>query len=166
VKEVTLGAYEHQDLPFEKLVEELQPERSLSHSPLFQVMFILQHIAGQRLTIPGLIFEPLEIENRTVKYDLTLLMEETENGFIGSFEYNIDLFEAASITRMAGHFNSLLEGIAVNPDKRRSELRVMSGAERHQLWVGWNNTQAAYAVDRCMHHLFEAQAEKSPDATA
>ena len=107
VREMTLGAYAHQDLPFEKLVEELQPERSLSHSPLFQVMFVLQNTPSASLTFEGLSTSPVRIEAETAKFDLTLSMHEEAEGFKGALEYSADLFEAGTITRIAGHFHTL-----------------------------------------------------------
>ncbi|MHC5816299.1 MAG: condensation domain-containing protein, partial [Nostoc sp.] len=115
VREVALGAYTNQDLPFEQLVEKLQPERNLSQTPLFQVMFQLQNTLTTTLELPGLTLSPLEFDKETAKFDLTLSMVEVKQGLIGTLEYNIDLFNAATITQMLGHFQSLLEGIVVNP---------------------------------------------------
>lgn len=167
VRKVTLGAYAHQDLPFEKLVEELQPERSLSYNPLFQVMFILQNAPMHSLDLPGLILTPIEgTYNKTAKFDLTLSMEETEQGLRGSWEYNTDLFDDATITRMLGHFQTLLEGIVANPDRRLSDLPLLTAAERHQLLVEWNNTQTDYPQESLVHQLLEAEVDRTPDAVA
>ena len=166
VRETALDAYAHQDFPFEKLVEELQPQRSLSHAPLFQVMFVLQNAMMEKLELSGLTITPLELEDVTANLDLTLSMEETEAGLIGSWEYNRDLFDAATIQQMVGHFQTLLEGIVVNQQQRLSELPLLSEEERHQLLFEWNNTQREYSEEQCIHQLFEAQVERTPDAIA
>ena len=171
IKELALGANVHQDLPFEKLVEELKPERDLSMSPLFQVMFVLQNAPGKALELSGLTLNPLEIDNETAKFDLTLSMIEAEDGLKGSMEYNTDLFEEATITRMLGHFQILLEGIVADPEQRLSNLPLLDEGERHQLLVEWNDTQTNYAdlpsvKDSSIHELFEAQVERTPDAVA
>ncbi|MEH2123776.1 amino acid adenylation domain-containing protein [Nostoc sp.] len=166
VRQVALNAYAHQDVPFEQVVEALQPERNLSYSPLFQVMFVLQNTPPGKLELPGLTLTPLEIENPTAKYDLTLLMTETEQGLTASLEYNSDLFEQATITRMAKHFVTLLEGIVTNPQQRVSELPLLTQREQHQLLVEWNDTQAEYPLDKCIHQLFEEQVARTPNAVA
>ena len=166
VRKTALEAYEHQDLPFEKLVEELQPERSLSHSPLFQVMFVLQNAPSTALTFEGLSASPVRIGAETAKFDLTLSMSETVEGLRGSLQYSTDLFDGATIARMSGHLQTLLEGIAANPDQRISQLPILTQAEEHQLLVEWNDTQRSYPSDKCIHELFEMQVEKTPDAVA
>jgi amino acid adenylation domain-containing protein/non-ribosomal peptide synthase protein (TIGR01720 family) len=166
VREVTLGAYAHQDLPFEQLVEALQPERNLSHQPLFQVMFALQNAPMPALELPNLTLSSLEIESGTAKFDLTLSMEDTEQGLVGSLEYNTDLFHGTTISRMLGHFQTLLEGIVAEPDQRLSDLPLLTQPERQQLLVEWNDTQADYSKDVCIHQLFEAQSEQTPEAVA
>jgi amino acid adenylation domain-containing protein len=166
VREVALAAYAHQDVPFEQLVEALQPARELSHTPLFQVMFVLQNAPMPALEFPGLKVSPVAVENLEARFDLTLLLENTEQGLSGSWEYNSDLFDAATIARMAGHFQTLLEGIVVNPNQQLSDLPLLSADERQQLLVEWNDTEADYPVDACIHQLFEAQVERTPDAIA
>ena len=166
VREVTLSAYAHQDLPFEQLVEALGPERSLSHHPLFQVMFALENAPMPALELPDLTISSLKIESSTAKFDLTLSMEDTEQGLVGSLEYNTDLFDAATISRMLGHFQTLLEGIVNNPEQRLSDLPMLTQLERQQLLVEWNDTQVPYPKDICIHQLFEAQAEQTPEAVA
>ncbi|MBD6620278.1 amino acid adenylation domain-containing protein [Komarekiella sp. 'clone 1'] len=166
VRQVALNAYSHQDVPFEQVVEALQPERNLNYSPLFQVMFVLLNTPPGKLELPGLSLTPLEIENPTAKFDLTLLMTETKQGLSGSLEYNCDLFEKATITRMVGHFVTLLEGIVANPKERISQLPLLTQAEQHQLLVEWNDTQAKYPADKCIHQLFEAQVQRTPNAVA
>jgi amino acid adenylation domain-containing protein len=165
VREVALGAYAHQDLPFEKLVEELQPQRDLSHMPLFQVMFALQSAPTPALEFVGLKLNFLEIESTTAKFDLTLSIENTEQGLKGSWEYNTDLFDAATIKAMVAHFQNLLSSIIADPEQRLSDLPLLSEAERHQVLVEWNNTGAEYP-NLCIHQLFEAQVEQTPDAVA
>ncbi|MBF1989860.1 amino acid adenylation domain-containing protein [Fischerella thermalis] len=166
VREVTLGAYAHQDLPFERLVEELQFKRDLTHNPLFQVMFVLQNATTATIQLPELTLEELTLEKNTAKFDLTVSLSETETGLRGDIEYNTDIFNADRITRMCGHFQVLLEGIVANPQQRLSDLPLLTANEQHQLLVEWNNTEIDYPQDQCIHQLFEAQVEKTPDAVA
>ena len=163
VRDVALGAYEHQDLPFEKLVEELRPERDRTRNPLFQVMFVLQSRVPLELT--GLTVTPVVVNNQTAKFDLTLSMVEESGSLEGFFEYNTDLFDPATVKRMSDHFQILLERIVANPDQRLSELLMLGEAEREQLLVGWNATRAEYPRC-CVHELFEAQVQRTPDAVA
>ncbi len=165
VRRVALGAYAHQDLPFEQLVEALQPERDVSYTPLFQVAFILRN-ALYLEEIPGLTLSPLNVESETAQFDLSLVVEPTERGLIAAFEYNTDLFDAAAIARMLGHFQTLLLGIVANPQAKLSDLPLLTEAEKHQLLVEWNNTQVDYPQQLCIHQLFEAQVERTPDAVA
>lgn len=166
VRQVTWDAYDRQDLPLEKLVEELQPERDLSYNPLFQVMFVLQNAPNIDLKLSGLTLSFLQSENSTAMLDLTLDMYETPSGLKGEFYYNIDLFDEATINRMAEHFGNLLSGIVHNPEQLISELPLLSEAERYQLLVEWNNTQISYPKNLCFHQLFEAQVLQTPDAVA
>ncbi|MEG4838969.1 amino acid adenylation domain-containing protein [Microcoleus sp. B9-D4] len=166
VREVALGAYAHQDVPFEKLVEELQPNRDLSHSPLFQVMFAFQSASEFALELPGLSLNCQQIHSGTANFDLTLELKATATGIRGWFEYSLDLFESATIARMARHFQNLLEGIVANPSARLSDLPMLAEAERQQLLFEWNNTGVNYFQNECVHRLFEAQAAKTPDAVA
>jgi amino acid adenylation domain-containing protein len=166
VKEVALGAYTHQDTPFELLVEKIQPQRNLSHTTLFQVMFVLQNAQNSEIELPGLTLSTLESHSGTAKFDLTLDMRETEKGLVGTLDYSIDLFEPQTIQRMAGHLQTLLCGIIANPEQRLSELPLLTEDEQNQLLVGWNQTQADYPQDKCIHQLFEKQVEKTPDAVA
>ncbi|BAZ14313.1 amino acid adenylation domain-containing protein [Calothrix sp. NIES-4071] len=162
VRETTLGAYDHQDLPFEKLVEELQPERSLSHTPLFQVMFVMENTPIGKLELPGLTITPLELENITAKFDLTLSIEETASGLLCGWEYNSDLFGVTTIEQMAVHFQTLLESIVKNPLQRVAQLPLLSATEQHQLLVEWNNTGADYPLEQTFTQQFEAIVEKNP----
>ncbi|MBW4477607.1 MAG: amino acid adenylation domain-containing protein [Tolypothrix brevis GSE-NOS-MK-07-07A] len=166
VREVALGAYAHQDLPFELLVEQMQPQRSLSHAPLFQVMFVLQNAPMSGLELPGLTLTQLESDSGSAQFDLTLYMTETESGLVGSFEYNTDLFAQSSIQRMVGHLQTLLEAIVANPQRRLSDLPLLTEFEQYQLLRDWNDTEIEYPQDQCIHELFEAQVDKTPDAVA
>ncbi len=165
VRENCLGAYAHQDLPFELLVEGLHLERDLSYTPLFQVMFVLQNAPMSDIELPGLTLSALAGETQTAKFDLTLTIEESEEGYVGLWEYNTDLFDAATIARMAGHYQILLESIVAKPEQPICELPIMSAAEQHQL-VNWNDTQTDYPRDLCIHQAFERQVELTPDAIA
>jgi amino acid adenylation domain-containing protein len=168
IRETALEGYEHQDLPFEKLVEELQPERTLSHSPLFQVMFHLQNAVSESLSLSGLSMSELDTKIQTAKFDLSLSMAESEEGLIGEVNYNTDLFDAASIERMARHFEHLLEAAVTNPDQQVSRLRMLSQAERDEV-LKWNTHRdfgENPAEDRPVHLMFAAQARRTPDAVA
>ena len=166
VREVALEAQTHQDLPFEKLVEELQPERSLNQTPLFQVMFGFQNAPKRRETIPGLTVSLVEVETVTAKFDLTLSMAEGEKGITGELEYNSDLFNPGTIARLIEHFQTLLEAMVDDPDQRLTEIKILSDAELRQVLVEWNETQTDYPREQCLPHLFEAQVEQSPDSIA
>ncbi|HMG73720.1 MAG TPA: amino acid adenylation domain-containing protein, partial [Pyrinomonadaceae bacterium] len=165
VREVCLGAYSHQELPFEKLVEEIAPERNLSHTPLFQVMLSLQNVPIEEVNLPGLKLSMLETENSTTKFDLQLALGETETGVHGSLHFNTDLFERATVERLAGHLATLLESAIANPDQRIAELPLLTPAERHQLLDEWNDASQEHP-SQCLHELFERQVERAPDDTA
>jgi len=165
VREVALQAYAHQDLPFEKLVQELKPERSLSHAPLFQVLFALQNAPKSTLTLSDLNLRELPIAGQTAKFDLSLYIGETDEGLRLTFEYNTDLFNHTTIARMGRHFETLVEGAVSNPDKPLRNLPLLDDAELHRLLVEWTDTSAAYPR-RCIHELFEEQAKATPDARA
>ena len=166
VQQVTLSAYEHQDVPFEQVVEACGPQRNLNYSPLFQVMFFLQNAPMGKLELPGLTITLNEINTGTSKFDLTLLMEETPQGLVGTWEYNTDLFDQETIARMAGHFQTLLEAIVAHPQQEVWKLPLLSDAEEHQLLVRWNQTKTDYPDDQCIHQLFESQVQSTPDAVA
>ncbi|HEX7239520.1 MAG TPA: condensation domain-containing protein, partial [Longimicrobiaceae bacterium] len=165
VRETTLGAYEHQDVPFEKLVAELSPERSLSHSPLFQVVFSLQNGAAEG-TLPGLRLQPVETELESAKFDLVLGLAATPQGLLGELGYATDLFERGTALRMLGHLERILEQVAADAEVRLSALELLGEAERAQVLAEWNRTEAEYPADRCVHQLFEAQAARTPGAPA
>ncbi|HEX8151320.1 MAG TPA: amino acid adenylation domain-containing protein, partial [Pyrinomonadaceae bacterium] len=166
VREVCLGAYAHGDVPFEKLVEALQTERSLDHTPLFRVMFALQNSPLGELSLRGLRLSPVAEPGATAMFDLTLNMQEVGGEIRGSFVYDTDLFDAATVERMAGHFLTLLEGAAARPEGRVSALPLLGEAERRLLVEDLNDTRRDYPRGLCVHQLFEAQAARTPNATA
>ncbi|WNG36167.1 amino acid adenylation domain-containing protein [Archangium violaceum] len=166
VRDTTLAAYEHQDVPFEKLVEELQPQRDPSRPPLFQVMFALQNMPIPELALGGLTLSPLEFEGGISKFDLSLFMQETSQGLRGVLEYNTDLFEPATITRMAEHLQVLLSAVVASPGMPVSRLPLLPEAEKHKLLVQWNDLPLDYPREATLHELFEAQVERTPDAEA
>ncbi len=175
-RQTVLGAFSHQDTPLDLLVEKLQPERNLSHSPLFQVMFILQNahstVTGQSedryaAGPGGLAITPLAPEQATAKFDLTLFLEEWNDGLQAVWEYSTNLFEPHTVARMAGHYLTLLQSIARNPAQRIGELDLITPAERHQLLTELNATAVPYAqANLCFHQLFEEQVVRSPNAIA
>jgi aspartate racemase len=166
VREMALGAYEHQDLPFEKLVEELHPQRDMSRTPLFQIMFIVQNMPAEELQLPGLTLSSFAIERITVRFDIEIHLWEKPEGLSGRVVYNTDLFDDATIARLMGHYETLLESIVADPNKRISDVQILTNAEHRQLLIDWNNTSSKYPRDRCVHQLFEQQVEQSPDAVA
>jgi amino acid adenylation domain-containing protein len=166
VKEVAMGGYSHQDVPFEKLVEELQPERDMSHSPLFQVVFALQNAPGGRLELPDLVLDYIQSDNGTTHFDLSFLLAENEEGLCGYLEYNTALFDARTIRGYISHYRTLLESIVADPDRRLSELPLLNEAERRQLLEQWSVTRTAYPQHATIQQLFEAQAEQTPQAVA
>src|SRR5262249_9812912 len=155
-----LAAYDHQDLPFERLVEELQPERDLSHTPLFDVMFGLQNTPGSTLELPGLRAEAMQLETGIAKFDLTLIFSEDRGGLQGTLEYSTELFEPDRIDRMIGHYETLLRGIVARSEGPISDLPLLTSAEERQVLNDWNMTSTEYS-GRCVHRLFEACAESA-----
>ena len=167
VRQTTLSAYAHQDLPFEMLVEKLQLDRDLSRNPLVQVLFSLQNTPQSSSNLSGLIIEnmPLPLDVRA-RFDLEVNYWEIPGGLEGVWCYNSDLFDATTITRIGEHFQTLLQAIVANQEMRISELPLLSPAQRHQLLVEWNDTQVDYPHDLCIHELFAEQVERNPDAVA
>ncbi|MDH3604797.1 MAG: condensation domain-containing protein, partial [Candidatus Tectomicrobia bacterium] len=168
VRQVTLDAYAHQDIPFEQLVEELAVERHLSHAPLFQVMFVWFN-QSPPVMLGNMKLERLPLPAVTAKFDLTLFLgyaEETGDSLRGMIEYNTDLFERATIERMIGHFRQLLHGIATSPQQPVKQLPLLTEAERQQIVLSWNETASAYPADLCLHQLFEQQVERTPNGIA
>ena len=166
VRDLTLEAYAHQDLPFERVVEELQPARDLSRNPIFQVTFALQNAPMQELVLPGLALRTQEFESLTTRFDLECHVWDEAGGLQGFIFYSTDLFEEATIERLIEHYRNFLEEVVANPDQRVSEVQFLTEDERHKLLFEWNETQHPITRDICVHHLFEAQAAKTPDALA
>ena len=174
VRDVALEAYTHQDLPFEKLVEELDPDRDLSRNPLFQVAFALQNAPMELLTLPGLTLEPTRFESGSTRFDLEVHLWEPDHGLgslwqshsglSGFISYSTDLFDRDRIERLVGHFQTLLEGIVANPDARLSELPLLTPLEHQQF--SELQTDAQCSNDRCFHQIFEAQVQSAPEAIA
>ncbi len=165
-REMALGAYAHQDMPFEKLVEEIQPERSLNRQALFQVMFVLHNAPSTALEIAGLSIDAMRVHNNTAKFDLLFSIREEHEGLRCVMEYSTDLFDDATVTRMLGHYETLLRGIVADANRRISELPLLTEVEEHQLLVEWNETRADYSFDQLIHQLVEAQVERTPDNVA
>src|SRR2546425_681719 len=157
MREVCLDAFAHQDLPFERLVEELRPSRDLSRNPLFQVMFALQNAPQQPLELPGVTLRPLDLGRSTALVELTLHVWETAAGLSASFEYASELFEESTIARMAAHWRSLLEGMIASPERRVGQLPLLSAEERRRLVVEWKQTAGEYPRNACAHELFETE---------
>ncbi|HEX6291348.1 MAG TPA: amino acid adenylation domain-containing protein, partial [Herpetosiphonaceae bacterium] len=166
VRAVCLDAYAHQDLPFELLVEQVQPARDTSRTPLFQVMFVLQNTPRTMMDLPDLTIEPLAVEGHTAKFDLSLVLSETPGGLVGAIEYRTALFDAGTMARLGQQYGRLLEGIVADPAQCIARLPLLSDAEWQQLIVGWNATETAYGEDECLHELVAAQAARTPDAIA
>lgn len=173
VRETALGAYTHQDLPFEMLVEILQPARDMSHTPLFQVAFSLQNApSGDALEVlsstakSGLVFKPLAVTSGTAKFDLTMSMTDSKDGLLGALEYNLDLFNHETIEKMVGHFLLLLEGMVREPETPISHLPMLTDEEQKLMLIDWNASEMPTPIDRCAHELFEAHARQNTDAIA
>ncbi|WP_456439958.1 amino acid adenylation domain-containing protein [Caldithrix abyssi] len=166
VRENTLQAYAHQDLPFEKLVEALQPERDMSHSPIFQVAFILQNMPSEQLKLKHITIESFPPENPTSKYDLTLYTGQCDNRLVCFWEYNSDLFEEATIRRMMQHFENLLRQATAHPDHKIDYIDFLTEQEKNWLFKEWNNTERPFPADKTVHALFEELAAKQHEQPA
>jgi amino acid adenylation domain-containing protein len=168
VRQIALDGYAHQDVPFDLLVETLQPARHSNHSPLFSVMFVLQNSPVEQLELAGVKAIPVELDRPTAgaTFDLTLSLQETEWGLRGAFEYNAQLFDATTVQRMVRHFETLVGAIATHPESRIAQLPVLTAAEQHQILVEWNKTQTNYPAGECLHQVFERQVRNTPDAVA
>ncbi|MGA9772854.1 MAG: amino acid adenylation domain-containing protein [Blastocatellia bacterium] len=164
VKDVTLQAYAHQHLPFEKLIEELRPDRTLGRTPLFQILFLFQNTPSQELQLPGLTLHPLTINNNSAEFNLMINITDTPDGIVTSLKYNQAAFDATTIERLANHFRIILQAVAADPDKPVSQLSLLSKGELHQLLVEWQAHEKY--EDLCIHKMFEAQAELHPNAPA
>lgn len=166
VKQVALDAYAHQDIPFEYLVNELRPTRHLNHQPITQIMCVLENVPMEPLALQGLTLTPMRLETMTADYDLALSMAETADGLIGKLIYNALLFDAATIKRMGGHFETLMAGIAADPNQRVLDLPIVTKAEAVQILEEWNPPEQPIKSARCIHEFFEERVEQSPDAVA
>ncbi|MEZ4860208.1 MAG: amino acid adenylation domain-containing protein [Caldilineaceae bacterium] len=166
VRERTLAAYDHQDLPFERLVEELHPDRNLSYNPLVQVMFALQNAPMEDFALPGLQVSLGQLEVQATRVDLEMHLFERAGALEGACVYSTDLFEQATIERLVGHFQTLLAAIVAHPEQSIATLPLLTDRERQQILVEWNDTAVDYPKDHCIHQLFEAQVARTPDAVA
>ncbi|WP_143076270.1 non-ribosomal peptide synthetase, partial [Stigmatella erecta] len=166
VREACLGAYAHQDLPFEQVVEALQLDRDLSRTPLFQVMFVLESQAAPAMEFGGLSLKPLDVDLVTAKFDLTVGLQETPQGLLSVWEYNTGLFDRETVARMAGHFQKLLEGLTARPEQAISRISLLSEAERTQVLEVWARTAGESPQQVGIHRMVEAQAERAPEALA
>ncbi|WP_050886432.1 non-ribosomal peptide synthetase, partial [Bradyrhizobium sp. STM 3843] len=166
VKQTALGAYAHQDLPFEQVVDALQPVRDLSRQPIFQTVFVLQDVSLEQMTLPGLEVERFDDEEIAARFDIELAMTEVDGRLVGSLVYATDLFDASTAGRFASHLMQLLKGAVADPQARLSQLRLLSDAERQVVLVDWNSTTATQPVYPTLHELFAAQARRTPNAPA
>ncbi|GCE09110.1 hypothetical protein KDAU_64390 [Dictyobacter aurantiacus] len=166
VREVALQAYAHQDVPFEQVVQALQPERTLSHSPIFQVMFSLQNTPALTLSFPALTCEIQPLVSRVAQFDLTMDLVEIEGRIEGEIEYNTDLFREETIARLVTHYLHLLAQLVDDPTQAVFRVSLLTAQERQLQLVTWNQTAAPFPQDRCLHELFEEQVQKSPQAPA
>lgn len=166
VREVALGAYAHQDVPFEMLVDALHPQRDLSHTPLFQVMFVFQNAPAQQLKLTDLTIAPIQAESGVAKFDLSIILSEHPEGLAVGFEYNTDLFDQSTIERMFKNFSVMLQGIIDDPDQVVWRLPLLASEEQRLMLVEWNETTAEFPSDRCVHELFAELARQNPEAIA
>ncbi|MBW4506986.1 MAG: amino acid adenylation domain-containing protein [Scytonematopsis contorta HA4267-MV1] len=166
VREVTINAYAHQDLPFEMLVEQLQPERDLSRNPLYEVMFVLQNTPTTVQEVSGLTLRTLEFDSGTAQLDIFLSMSESQEGLTGFLEYNTDIFDSTTITQFISNFQTLLENIVANPEQRINQLSLLTASEQERLLFKLNQTYVDYPQETFLHQLFEQQVERTPDSFA
>ncbi|MEH1779515.1 MAG: amino acid adenylation domain-containing protein [Nostoc sp.] len=164
VRQVTLDAYAHQDLPFEMLVEKLQPERDFSRNPLYEIMFVLQNTPTSVQEVSGLTLRNLEFDSGTAQLDIFLSISEFQEGLTGCLEYNTDIFDSITITQFINNFQTLLENIVINPEQRISELSLLTASEQEQLLFKFNQTRTDYPQDASLNQLFEQQVELTPDS--
>ena len=166
VRSMVLDAQAHQDVPFEKIVDHLQLDRSLSHTPLFQAVFALHNAPAQPIELPGLKVAPLDVQRRTAKFDLLFELFEHNTNISGSLEYSTALFEDATITRLLSHYQQLLSEIMADPEQKILDLPVLSDAEQQQLLYEWNEVSPDTQPARLLHELFEEQVQRTPDQVA
>src|SRR5215469_3947424 len=165
-RDLALAAYAHQDIPFEKLVEELEPERSLSHNPIFQVMLAHQTAPMQALQLPGLELARIPVHTGTSLFDMTWFAIDVVDGLLLRIEYSTDLFDKATVGRSFGHYKTLLESIVADPRQRIRELSLVPAQERQKLLIEFNAHQADFSTDLCLHHFIERASASHPDKTA
>ncbi|QRO01039.1 amino acid adenylation domain-containing protein [Archangium violaceum] len=166
VRATTVDAYAHQDVPFEKLVEELKPVRSLSHSPLFQVLFAFQNAPEAKADLPSLSLRPFEAETHSAKFDLGITFAETPEGLAGTLDYSTDLYDAETMERLFGHVRTLLEAAVAEPDRKVGELPLLTAQERERVLVEWNQTGAEYPRERSIGEEFEERVRERAGAVA
>jgi amino acid adenylation domain-containing protein len=166
VREGVVADFAHQELPFERVIEELRPTRSLSYSPLFQVMFILQNATSATIDLEGITTTSFPVDSGAIDLDLSLVLVEAQGGITGSMRYSADLFDVATIRRLIGSYRTLLEAAVIGPEQPCSRLGMLTSAEREAALYTWNRTAAAYPEDRCIDELVAAQAARTPDAIA
>ncbi len=168
VKRVALDGYSRQEIPFEQVVDSLKLERNLSRTPVFQAVFAYEKAQPHAVNFPGLVATPVPVETHTAKFDLTLHIQDADDGLAGSLEYNLDLFDAVTIDRMTDHFRTLLDAVIADPNRPLGGLSLTSDAERNLLSVEWNRTETDFgdAAAQPLHRLFEQQVERTPDAVA
>jgi len=165
VREVALEAFAHQEVPFDQLVETLHPQRSASHTPLFQVMFVLQDAQTHKLNLTGKEARVFEVDLGAARFDLHLTAQDTGEGLGCCLEYDTDLFDAATAERMLGHLEMLLRGVLADPDRPVAAVPILTAAEKQQLMVDWNKTAGAYSP-LCVHELVRQSASRNPEAPA
>ena len=166
VKNITLDAYAHQDLPYEKLIDVLQPNRNLSAPPLFQVFFSYQNIPVQQIDLSDIKIEPLKAESDSVKFDLTVSLEEVNDQIRGAMGFNTDLFTAQTIERLIRHFTNFTANLAGNPDQEVSKVPLLDEQEKKRILADWNRTEKSYDTASSIHHLIERQAAQTPERIA
>ncbi len=166
VKDDTLGAYQHQDIPFETLVEKLQPERDMSHSPFFQAMFVLNNAPVEQLQLPDLTLELIEVENKTAKFDLILNALEDDTGIHFKLEYNTDLFNADTMERFAEHYRNIVNAVLSDPDQAVSDPEIMSDAEKNRIFDEFSQPDQQFTANTNLIDLFRKQVQKNPDKEA
>lgn len=165
-REMALGAYAHQDIPFERIVEEINPARSVAATPLFQVMFAHQNVPRRKIEMEGLEVSPIEVSSGEAKFDWFFAVLERDQGLALRLEYAADLFHDESAKRLLEHYRTLLKNIVGRSDRHLSEIDFLTDGERHRLLVEWNDTRTDYPRDRCIHHLFDERTRQSPDSVA
>ncbi len=166
VRQTFYEAQTYQDLPFERLVQELQPERTASHMPIFQVMFVWQNATNQEMTLPGITVSFMETVNSATKFDQIFVVNESAENITGLMRYKTELFQPETIERMLQHITTLVEEMVRHPEQGILDLPLLTAVERQQTIVDWNDTQGEIPEDRCLHHLFEDQAQQTPTAKA